>query len=217
MAQIARARRPRGAGAGLMWLATPASAAALALMVIAGHSATLRGQASTGEQKKSGVYLETTETRLEAAMAQITTEGIGASMATMGFKKPKMISKLGGDKASLRVAAQPSFLFVFAVQSRTQAQMMEDPMGAMSALPQNTSSPKDFSLIKLTLTEGDRVYNSGNQQTVKFTVENVAPKTFRVKPAAALEPGEYGFANLQNGAAGMIWDFGVDGASTPTK
>jgi hypothetical protein len=37
---------------------------------------------------------------------------------------------------------------------------------------------------------------------------------FRVKPAAALEPGEYGFAYLTQGVAGMVWDFGVDAATT---
>ena len=52
-------------------------------------------------KRESGIYLESGDTsgtggkdeptRLTAVMAQVTPEGLGASMATMGFKKPKMI------------------------------------------------------------------------------------------------------------------------------
>ncbi len=204
---------------------TGRSIAALAFVFAAvGLASTrLHGQpqaSASGEQKQrqSGIYLESSAdaskdaTRLDASMPQIETQGVGASMMSMGFKKPKMISKLGGDKASARAAAQPSFLFVFAV-SRTQQQMMEDPMGSMSQLSQSTNI-KDYALLKLDVAEGDRAYNSGNQHVVKCSIENVAPHVFRVKPNSPLEPGEYGFSYLQGGTAGMIWDFGVDGPTT---
>jgi hypothetical protein len=204
MAQIARTGR---------------SIAALALVTAAFSLAQAQSPSPSGDQKRpSGIYLESSAdaskdaTRLDASMPQIQTQGVGAAMMSMGFKKPKMVSTLGGDKAALRVAAQPSFQFVFAV-STSQRQMMEDPMGAMSQLSANTNI-KDYALLRLNVAEGDRVYNSGDQHVIKCSVENVAPHVFRVKPNSPLEPGEYGFTYLQNGTAGMIWDFGVDGPTT---
>jgi hypothetical protein len=212
-----------------MWLAVLAIAATVA----AGTMATVQGQAGgdkgekhdgekrDSEKRESGIYLEAAESggkadamRLEATMPEMEAQGVAGSMMTMGFKKPRMITKVSGDKASLRTPAQPSFLFVFGQQSRQQMMDPTAAMTAMSALPRNTSSPKDYALLRLVVSEGDRAYDSGKGQQVKCSVENVAPHVFRVKPAAALEPGEYGFAYLTQGVAGMVWDFGVDAATT---
>jgi hypothetical protein len=180
---------------------------------------------AAGAKRESGIYLEAAETggkdepkRLDAEMPQMQAEGMGASMATMGFKRPKMISKLGGDKAALRVGPQSTFLFVFGSGGRPSRQdMMDNPMlamGATSNLPPNTSSPKEYALIILAVADGERVFDSGKGKQIKCAVENVQPKVFRIKPEAPLPPGEYGFTYLQNGMASMVWDFGVDGPST---
>jgi hypothetical protein len=204
-----RTRRPQ------IWLVT------LALSSIA-----LVGHAADGK-RESGIYLESAETggkdepkRLSGTMAQITPEGMGASMATMGFKRPKMVSKISGEKSGVRVPSQSTFLFVFGDGSVRGASPNDDPMqaamqmqGQMSSLPAR-SSTKDYMLLALTAEEGSRVYNSGNKKEFKFSVEKVEPNVYRIKPSESLPPGEYAFAfNQGGGAAGMLWDFGVDGAS----
>lgn len=220
-----------------MWLATLALSVG-ALTVAPGAVLHGRGADKASEQasdkdtgkKRSGIYLEAAETggkdeprRLIASMPQIEASGVGASMASMGFKKPKMITKVSGDKSAVRVAPGSTFLFVFGDGSRKRPEQMtpEDFMkgatggdSAMSDLPQNTSNPKDFGLIELVVADGQRIYNSGSGKQVKCAVENVEPKVFRIRPAAPLPPGEYGFTWLQNGTASMIWDFGVDGPAT---
>jgi hypothetical protein len=141
-------------------------------------------------------------------------------MATMGFKKPKMVATISGEKSGLRVPAQSTLLFVFAEGNggRGGPSPSDDPMAGMAqmqaqmnSLPPRTST-KDYMLLGLTAQEGVRVYNSGNKKEFKFTVEKVEPNIYRIKPSEPLPPGEYGFAfNQGGGAAGMIWDFGVDG------
>jgi hypothetical protein len=181
-------------------------------------------------KKRSGIYLEGVETggkdepkRLIANMPQIEASGMGASMASMGFKKPKMTTKVSGEKSSLRVAPEATFLFVFGDGSQRRPEQMtpEDFMrgatggdSSMSDLPPNTSSPKDFGLIELVAAEGQRTFTSGNGKQVKCAIEKVEPKVFRIRPAAPLPPGEYGFTWMQSGTASMIWDFGVDGPAT---
>lgn len=171
------------------------------------------------EKRESGIYVESVETggkdemkQLEGSMPQIEAAGMGASMATMGFKKPKMITKVGGDKSAVRVSPASTFLFVFGKQ-KSQREMMENPMGGMNGLPPTTSSPKDYALVALALVDGDRVYNSGDGKQIKCAVENVEPKVYRIKPEAPLAPGEYAFTWMQGNAASMMWDFGVDGAT----
>jgi hypothetical protein len=187
-------------------------------------------KASETGKKRSGIYLEAAETggkdepkRLIGNMPQIEASGMGASMASMGFKKPKMITKVPGEKSSLRVAPGSTFLFVFGDGSQRRPEQMtpEDFMrgatggdSAMSDLPSNTSNPKDFGLIELVVADGQRTYNSGSGKQMKCAVENVEPKVFRIRPAAPLPPGEYGFTWMQSGTASMIWDFGVDGPAT---
>jgi hypothetical protein len=174
---------------------------------------------ATGEKRASGIYLEPAAgspkadmTRLEGNMPDVQSGGVGAA-AAFGFGKPKISTKVAGDKATLRVAPQSTFLFVFGERNNMRA-MMEDPMAAMSALPAHTSSPKDYALIRLALVEGDRVYDSKKGQQVKCAVEKLDAKTFRIKTEQPLEPGEYAFATMMSGVAGMLWDFGVDGPAT---
>jgi hypothetical protein len=207
VAMAERTRKPR------VWPTVPAVVA-----MVLGVIVVLQG-ASDDKKRESGIYLESSETggkdemkQLNSSMPQMGAEGMGASMATMGFKRPKMLTKLSGDKAAVRVPAQSTFLFVFGGQ-KSQREMMENPMGTMNALPQQTSSPKDYALVVLAPVEGDRIYNSGSGKQIKCTVENVEPKVYRIKPEAPLAPGEYAFAWMQNGMASMAWDFGVDGAA----
>jgi hypothetical protein len=168
-----------------------------------------------GEKRASGIYLEPAAgsakadlTRLEGNMPDIESSGGGVGTA-FGFSRPKMATKIPGVKATLRVAPASTFLFVFGERQNMRA-MMEDPLGAMSALPANTSSPKDYALLRMAINEGDRVYESKKGQQVKCAVEKLDAKTFRITTEQPLEPGEYAFATMMSGVAGMLWDFGVD-------
>lgn len=213
-----RMRRPRA------WLTTLTLSVG---MVMVSQLAVLHGRGAD-TKRTSGIYLESAEggtdepKRLDATMVNTQVEGLGASMASMGFKKPKLISKLSGDKATLRVPAGSSFLFVFGASMNRGASPDMDPMAAMagmkdsmSQLSPQTSSPKDYMLAVFVVADGERVYNSGSGKQVKCKVTNVESKVFRVKPEAPLEPGEYAFAYAMNGGGGgAMWDFGVDGAST---
>jgi hypothetical protein len=208
-----------------VWLATLTLSVG---MLTISHNTVLHGRGADAK-RTSGIYLEAADTggkdelkRLTGQMAQSMPEGIGASMATMGFKKPKLVTKLGGEKSALRLPAQSSFLFVFgADRNAAMPAPGADPMEAMakmgdsmSQLSPNTSSPKDYMLIMFTVADGGRVYNTGSPHQVKCTVTNVDKITFRVKPTSPLEPGEYAFTYAANGGGGVIWEFGVDGAAT---
>jgi hypothetical protein len=207
------------------WLAT----LTLSVGALAISSIPVAGRVADGK-RDSGIYLESADggkdgpKKIAATMAEMKPEGLGASMATMGFKKPKMVTTITGEKSGLRAPAQPTFLFVFSEGNGGRGGMpnpSDDPMaamaqmqGQMSGLPARTST-KDYMLLGLTAGEGVRVYNSGQKKEFKFTVEKVEANVYRIKPSEPLPPGEYGFAyNQGGGAAGMIWDFGVDGTAT---
>jgi len=212
-----RTGRPQG------WLAT----LTLSVGVLTVSGSVLHGRADD-PKRPSGIYVESADSgskdepkRLEGTMGQMNPEGLGASMATMGFKKPKLVTKMAGDKSTTRVPPQSSFLFVFGAKMAGRGSSPnDDPMAAMAGmkdqmnqLSPQTTSPKDYVLVELTVADGERVYNTGNAKPVKCKVENVESKVFRVKPEAALPPGEYGFTLAQQ-AAGLFYDFGVDGTAT---
>jgi hypothetical protein len=186
----------------------PASLAAIAIV---------SAQPSSPE-RQSGIYLEAPNTttepaRLETSMPNMQVDGLAGAMLTGGLKKPHIVTKLSGESSSHRASTQPTFLFVFADAKSKNPKTSQNGMAAdMSALPITTSSPKNFSLLRLTVADGQRQYDSSKSSEVKFRIENLAARTdFRVRPESPLEPGEYGFA-IQGGSGGMIWDFGVDGA-----
>jgi hypothetical protein len=187
---------------------------AAAVMIVVGYAAggTTRVVA-VDETRKSGIYLEAASgesTRLSGTVPKMDAQ-VGAA-AAFGFGKPKMTTTVSGDKASRRIPAGATFLFVFSGQSDMRA-MMNDPMAAMrmmDELPGHTSSPKDYALIKLAVVDADRSWDNKKGQQVKCAVEKVGPKVFRIRPEQPLAPGEYAFAVMTQGVAGMIWDFGVD-------
>jgi hypothetical protein len=187
--------------------------AAVAMVVACAAGGVMRAAAADDEARKSGIYLENASgeaTRLSGNMPKMDAQ-VGAA-AAFGFGKPKMTTTIAGERASLRVPAGGTFLFVFSGRSDMRA-MMNDPMaamGMMDELPQHTSSPKDYALIRFAGVDGDRAWDNKKGQQVKCAVEKVSAKVFRIRPEQPLPPGEYAFAVMTQGAAGMIWDFGVD-------
>jgi hypothetical protein len=196
----------------------------LALAVAVACAAGSRALVAAGadEALKSGIYLEAAkgETRLSGNMPKMDAQ-VGAG-AALGFGKPKMTTLISGDKGTLRAPADGTFLFVFSNQTDMR-QMASDPsammgmMGMMDELPGHTSSPKDYALLRLVASDGGgRAWDSKKGEQVKCAVEKLGPKLFRIKPEQPLAPGEYAFAQMQQRAAAMMWDFGVD-AGTPSQ
>lgn len=193
-----------------MW----ATGLAIGSVCVALHAMPL---AAAGDARKSGIYVESPGAaapaeakRLDGNMPKVDAQ-VGAA-AAFGFGRPKVTTRLSGEKATTRAAADATFVFVFSGQTDMRT-MMNDPsgaMGMMSELPGHTSSPKDYALIRMAVVEGDRAWDSKKGEQVKCVVEKMEGKVFRVKPEQALPPGEYAFALMTQGTAGMIWDFGVD-------
>ena len=165
--------------------------------------------------QESGLYLEADggkqPRRLDVVTVQQQPKGIKTSMATMGFKKPKMISQLAGN-AAVRVAPDSSFLFVFGQHVMGAADAMDPAkmQAASNQLAQMTSSPKDYVLIQFEAADGARTYD-GSGKRLKVTTEKLNAIAYRVKPAEPLEPGEYAFTVDKMGI-GQFWDFGVGAA-----
>jgi hypothetical protein len=186
---------------------------AAAVVILVAYAARGSDRVAADEARKSGIYVEAASgepTRLSGTMPKMDAQ-VGAA-AAFGFGKPKMTTTVSGEKASRRVPAGSTFLFVFSGQSDMRA-MMNDPMaamGMMDELPGHTSSPKDYALITFMVVDADRSWDNKKGQQVKCAVEKVGPKVFRIRPEQPLPPGEYAFAVMTQGVAGMIWDFGVD-------
>lgn len=178
----------------------------------------------------AGIYLDVpgkdgaTQTRLRGAMPhEMKTQGMGKMMLTQGIIKASTVFELAGTMADVRTAAaSPTFYFYFA----EPAQPSGDPMAMMSqmmggdTMPAGAKTAADFSLIHLTLTNGNRQANMGKVGTsskpkdaVECTQERLAQGAYRLQPKSPLEPGEYAFVftNAMGAAGGMtMWDFGID-------
>ncbi len=96
--------------------------------------------------------------------------------------------------------------------------MMDLMNGGDGSIPAMVKGPQDFALVKLTVANENREAHFGAagasrpKDAVDVTVDNVGPRTFRLKPRHPLPPGEYAFyIRMGNSPAGPAWDFGVDG------
>jgi hypothetical protein len=69
---------------------------------------------------------------------------------------------------------------------------------------------KEFSIVRLTLKEGDREMDA-KKGRIPVAIEKVAEKMFRIKPSKPLEPGEYAICFEYSGmATGQVWEFAVN-------
>jgi hypothetical protein len=164
------------------------------------------------DKPKPGIYFESSEPGGKTELVPLEGAMPSNSMSGMGnpFKKPKVTTTIGGDRAPRRLlTSQPVFLFVFGRASREQ--MMDDAMGGMNAPPPMASNPKEFVLATLVAGDAGRTVPSG--AGVKLVAEPVSSGVFRVRTETPLPPGEYGFYFAKGmAAAGIVWDFGIDPA-----
>jgi hypothetical protein len=164
------------------------------------------------------------QTRLVGARPhEVKTTGLGKMILTQGLLKGSMVYELAGETADVRTAAiSPAFYFYF-----DTAQAGSDPMAMMSqmmsgdGMPSGAKTAADFSLIRLTLTNGNRHANMGKlgssgkpKDTVECTQERLAQGAYRLQPKNPLPPGEYAFVFTNSmgpgGGSMSMWDFGVD-------
>jgi hypothetical protein len=155
---------------------------------------------------------------------EVKTTGLGKMILTQGLLKGSMVFELAGNVADLRTAAlSPTFYFYF---DTDPAQPGGDPMAMMSqmmtgdAMPVGAKTAAEFSLIHLSLTDGNRQANMGKvggmsskpKDTVECTQERLAQGVYRVQPKSPLKPGEYAFVftNSMGGSMSSMWDFGID-------
>jgi hypothetical protein len=166
------------------------------------------------DERQPGIYFESAEPDGKTELVQLEREMPDISASGMGnpFKKPKMTTTLGGERASRRLlTSQPVFVFVFGRATRDQ--MMANPMSGLNAPPPMASNPKEFVLAPLTVAAGARAVPSGGSG-VKLIAEPVSATVFRVRTETPLAPGEYGIYYAGKGmqGAGVVWDFGIDAA-----
>lgn len=172
-------------------------------------------------EKLSGIYVQPAgETsadswqRLSAAMVEdVEVNGLAKSMFTGGFLKPKMTGSIPNAAAATRVSTgNLVFEFHFAEMPRGRP-TMEDMLAMHSdqdGLPLQAKKPGEFTLVLIQPADERRPIG-GKSPSFKFKEQKISARVFRLTPNAPLTPGEYAFLFGKNGAAGVVWDFGVDG------
>jgi hypothetical protein len=180
-----------------------------------------------------GIYLDKGRdgthdlTALEPTVfSQGKTGGMFTSALTYGVKKVKMKAVTRGSAAGFHVTQrQPTFYFYFEAKGSGLGNT-----GGFSGWLAGATSPNEFVLARMTSTSKDRELvvgewgafggNSGtrSKDTVDLQIEKLTGGVYRVRPAAALDPGEYCFfyaggvsalGALGGGNAGKLFDFGI--------
>ena len=178
-----------------------------------------------------GIYVEVPDASQGARLvpleptvfAQAKTGGVLASALTYGIKKAKMKAVARGRAANLRVGDPlPTFYFYFERRGSGYAD-------AFSGWMSGASSPNEFILARMDQKENARELIIGefgmwggsagtrSEDTVDLKMERLRPGVYRVTPGTPLEFGREsclfyaaGSQALGGGAAGKLFDFGVD-------
>jgi hypothetical protein len=175
-----------------------------------------------------GIYVDLGRTgpRLIAleptAFSQGKTGGVFMSAMTGGIAKTKWKAVVRAPRAAQRITtATPTFYFYFEHRSSGLG-------SAFSGWLQGATSPNEFVLARMAPKSNDRELIVGeagrfgastgtrSKDTVEFTVEKLAGGAYRVTPTEPLTLGEYAFfyataaSTPGAGAAGKLFDFGVD-------
>lgn len=172
------------------------------------------------------------------AAAQTKDKGRLLSAVTYGIAKVKIITVVPNPAARVRVSSQPSFYFYFDqveanLSNATSSGTVANGWLGMGSQP--VTSPNEFTMIRFDIKKGNREVvlaqaniagsQSGVMDTsrVTFSYEDVGDGIFKVTPAQAMQPGEYGFVYSSSGAGNAvggvvggggqsvrIFDFGVE-------
>lgn len=177
-----------------------------------------------------GIYLDHGDGQTPYALLEPTvftqgkTGGTFASAMTYGLYKAKWKAVIRNSEANIRTRnQQPTFYFRF---EGTSAGLGSS--GGLAGLLAAATSPNEFVLVQMMRKRDSRELivgeagalgaNTGtrSEDTVPFKVEKIGPGQYRVTPTEVLGPGEFcffhsaGAAMMQGGAAGKLFDFGVD-------
>ncbi len=183
-----------------------------------------------GGDHAPGIYLAApgkdgaeAQIRIVGAMPhEVKTTGLGKMMLTQGLVKGSTVYELAGETADVRSAStSPTFYFYFgAGQSSSDPMAMMSQMMGGDVMPAGAKTAADFSMVHLTLADGNRQANMGKvggsgkpKDPIDCTEERLAQGEYRLQPKSPLVPGEYAFVftNSMGAAGGMtVWDFGID-------
>jgi hypothetical protein len=156
--------------------------------------------------------------------------GFFTSAMTYGIKKINWKAVARGSAAGLHVnSPEPTFYFYFESKGSGLGNS-----GGFAGWLATATSPNEFVLARMTSTSRDRELvvgelgafggNSGtrSKDTVDLQIDKLSAGIYRVKPARALQPGEYcffyasGIGSMGVGGAstaGKLFDFGIYGTS----
>jgi hypothetical protein len=214
------------------------AAGAVAVAAILGARPLVRAQAGSekaGEKGHApGIYLATRgdsgEQMVRIVGAQpheVKNTGMAKMILSQGLLKGSTLVELGGPVADIRTSStSPTFYFYFDTAAESQS---ADPLAALTqvmggdAMPYGAKQAADFSLVHLTLTDGNRRANMGKigsqggkpKDSVDCVQERLDRGAYTLRPKKPLQPGEYAFffVNSRPGMGGYTaWDFGVDAA-----
>ena len=187
-----------------------------------------------------GIYIDVGEgapklVALEPAVfSQGKSGGFLKSALTYGIAKVKWKAVVRSPAANLRTRnGQPTFYFYFENRATGLSP------GAFSMIFGGATSPNEFVLAKVAVKKDSRELVVGemgmlggssgarSEDTVEFQVERLSPGAYRVRPTRPLFIGEYCFFYGGGGGSAMgmgmggpsmqrIFDFGVDGAASPS-
>lgn len=173
-------------------------------------------ESQAAEPLKRGIYIERTgEPAVERLRATMTTESRTTGMAKAMFGgRPNVILVVPGATADLRLTTpEPSFRLVLSaakqVRDFSDPSQLAEMSEAIDAPGPMAKEGKDFVLVRLVLKEGDRELDI-KKGKVAVAVEKIGDKTYRLKPAKPLDPGEYAVCQQASGMpVGQIWEFGI--------
>lgn len=164
--------------------------------------------------------------RMEPTISnQAKTGGVIGYSLTLGIASASVKVAIQNESAKVRTKAPtPVFFFFF---DESNPDLPRQSSAWASGATAVTSSPNEFSLVRLSPKEGRREARVGSiniagaktgvmdKDRIAFTTELVRPGVYKVKPDQALPPGEYGFlfALAGQGTTGAmsarVFDFSV--------
>ncbi len=200
---------------------------------------------------KAGIYLMTSTPDGKAKMVLINQTnsgnpnlGIGSVLGmafSYGLAKAKLTDQIPGAHAAIRAQEKSPVFYMYLPDNGYIYDVSAAFMKASTAAGASSTmgSPAQFSLMSMDDKKDHREIEVGKmgmwsgekdaideKKAVKFNAEQIRPNVYKVTPAAALKPGEYGFVaatglsdddpNVQVNwndlmvSAVAVYDFGVD-------
>jgi hypothetical protein len=160
-----------------------------------------------------GIYVEAADGATESLAGAMPIDSrASGTMGAMFGKRPTVILTIAGATAERKLTTPtPQFRVVLTPykMGRTPEEMMAQGMNA-GAPPPTIKQPKEFQLSKLAVKEDNRELDARKAPRVNLAIEKIGDNVYRLRPEAALEPGEYAIYAVAGGQpASVLWDFSI--------